>query len=218
MAKHTTRSGDADLANNPVYVDKLKLLMDQLVPKGAVQMDISFPPYWKAAELTGFRGIPLKLDESQKFYNVETDEWVPFARWHWKNTGGPLDCRRGAVDDGEIETVQPGRVFTTSAFAGLPLSSYIGFEMTIICKASTKLPANDRSGGKPRSFWVFETYVMPEVYARIESKRDEDMQYIIQLQRNADRLALEEMTRINAHRKLGSTIALPTNGTGSAAY
>lgn len=216
MAKHITRSGDADLAANPAYQDKMKALMEQLVPKGAVQLDISFPPYWKAELTSGFRAIPLRRDETQKFYDVDDDIWIPFVRYHWKNTGPALDCRRGAVDDGVIETVETGRIFTTSAFAGLPLEKYFGFEMTVLCVDQRKLPPNQNSKGQPRKFWEFQTFVMPEVYAQIESRREEDMRHIIQLQRNADRLALEEMARINAHRNLGSNIGIPV-GNGSSA-
>jgi hypothetical protein len=211
MARHTTRNGDRDLPQNPAYASKYAELVEQLIPKGAVQIDISFPPYWKAVELTGFRAIPLKRDETQKFYDAETDTYIPFTRIHWKNVGPDLECRRGPVDDGVVETVQTGRIFTTGAFKSLPLEQYFGLELTVICKEKTKLPPNEHSQGRPRTMWMFETWATPETYQLIESRREEDIKRLIEIQRAADRIAVEEMARLNAHRKIGSTVGIPVS-------
>ena len=184
--------------NNPVYKEKLAALQ-ALIREGAQKVDLTFPPYWKAAELTGFRAILLRRDER----DVKPDGSV-FVRYHWKNTGdGPLDCRQGKVEDGVIVSVPPGGIFTTGQFAGLPLHKWYGFEVTVICMESRSLPGNEKSGWVERDFWEFEGHLMPEDIARIESKDQEDMLFVIEAQRQADRAAVLEMARLNSAERLG---------------
>lgn len=197
---------DPNIQENPAFVSKMEALMSTLVPDGWTKLDISFPPYWKADLATGFRAICLKREEPRN----EQD----FVRYHWKNTGPALDCRRGSVRDGEIETVESGRIFTTGAFAGLPLHKYFGFEMTVICAEMRQLAGNEESDWAPRDFWVFDTYVSPETQQLIESRREEDMAIVARAARQADILAVEEMERINAHKRLGSNIGIPVPGFG----
>lgn len=217
MAKHADRNGDpalrelkerqrAELAekrrevkeNNPVYQEKMEALR-ALIREGAQKVDLSFPPYWKAAELTGFRAVLLKRDDR----DIKPDGTV-FTRFHWKNTGpGPLDCRRGKVEDGVIESVPVGAIFTTSNFAGLPLQKWFGFEVTVLCIESRTLPGNEKSEYVERDFWEFEGHLMPEDIARIESKDQEDMLFVIEAQRQADREAVIEMARLNSAQRIG---------------
>lgn len=194
---------DPNLQNNPAFVSKMEATMAALLPEGSeyIKLDVSFPPYWKAELATGFRAQVLKREDPRN----ERD----FTRYHWKNLGPAIDCRRGSVSDGEIETVETGRIFTTGAFAGLPLDKYFGFELTIICSDLRQLPGNEASEFAPRDFWVFDTYVTPQVHALIESRRDEDMQLVARAARNAELIAIEEMERINAHKRLGSNIGIP---------
>src|SRR4051812_24145175 len=50
------------LENNPAYQQKLKALRS-LIREGAEKVDLTFPAYWKAEVLTGFRGVLLKRDD-----------------------------------------------------------------------------------------------------------------------------------------------------------
>lgn len=197
---------DPNLQNNPAFISKMEALMSTLVPEDWTKLDVSFPPYWKADLATGFRAVILKREDPRN----EKD----FTRYHWKNTGPALDCRRGSVADGEIETVETGRIFTTGAFAGLPLHKYFGFELTVICADIRKLPGNEESDWVQRDFWVFDTWVSPETQKLVESRREEDMAIVARASRQADIMAIEEMERINAHRRLGSNIGIPVPGFG----
>ena len=215
--KHSVRDGDPEIQrlkqeqreqlearrrevkeNNPVYQEKLEALR-KLIRKGQQKVDLSFPPYWKAAELTGFRAQLLRRDDR----DVKPDGSV-FTRFHWKNTGDePLQCRQGKVEDGVIVDVPVGGIFTTSNFAGLPLHKWFGFEVTVLCMDQRQLPGNEASEWKPRDFWEFEGHLMPEDIARIESKDQEDMLFVIEAQRAADRAAVMEMARLNSAERLG---------------
>lgn len=198
---------DPNLKENPAYVGKMEALMSALLPGDFVKLDLNFPPYYKAELATGFRGIVLKREDPRN----EKD----FTRYHWKNTGPAFDCRRGAVADGELEAVETGRIFTTGAFGGLPLDKYFGFEVVVICADSRQLPGTEESNWVVRDFWVFDTYVSPETNALLESRREEDMQFVARAARNAQLLAIEEMERINAHKRLGSNIGIPVPGFGT---
>ena len=200
------RNIDPDLKNNPAFKSKIEALMAAIVPENWTKLDISFPPYFKAELATGFRAKVLSYEAPRN----ERD----FGRFVWQNTGPAIDCRRGAVADGEIETVETGRIFTTGAFAGLPLEKYFGFELAVIVADMRQLPGNEDSDWVPRDFWVFETHVSPETLAMIESQREEDIQFKIAAARNAKRLAVAEMERINAHKELGSNIGIPVPGYG----
>lgn len=215
--KHSARNGDPEIErmkreqreqleakrraikeDNPVYQEKLAALK-KLIREGQQKVDLSFPPYWKAQELTGFRGVLLKRDDR----DVKPDGSV-FVRYHWKNTGDePLTCRQGKVEDGVLVDVPPGGIFTTSHFAGLPLHKWFGFEVTVLCMDSRQLPGNEASEWKPRDFWEFEGHLMPEDIARIESKDQEDMLFVIEAQRQADRTAVLEMAKLNSAQRLG---------------
>lgn len=199
---------DPDLQKNPAFIAKLEATMAALLPstEGMVKLDISFPPYWKCELASGFSAQLLRKENPRN----ERD----FVRYHWKNVGQPVDCRRGAVSDGEIETVDVGRIFTTGAFGGLPLDKYFGFKLTVICVDMRQLPGTEESDWAPRDMWVFDTYVDEQTNALIESRREEDMQIVARAARQADILAIEEMERINAHKRLGSNVGIPVSGFG----
>jgi hypothetical protein len=186
------------LENNPAYQEKLKALRG-LIREGAQKVDLSFPSYWKAEVLTGFRAVLLKRDDR----DVKPDGKV-FIRYHWRNTGpAPLDCRKGKVSDGVIESIPIGGIFTTSHFAGLPLHKWYGFEVTVLCLDKRKLPGNEESEWVERDMWDFEGHLMPEDIARIESKDQDDMLFVIEAQRMADRSAVMEMARLNSAERIG---------------
>ena len=217
MANHTKRDGDPEIQRlkreqreqleakrqamkeeNPVYQEKLAALKT-LIREGQQKVDLSFPPYWKAAELTGFRAVLLRRDDR----DVKPDGSV-FTRYHWKNTGpAPLDCRQGKVEDGVIVTVPIGGIFTTSHFAGLPLHKWYGFEATVLCITSRTLAGNAESNFVERDFWEFEGHLMPDDIKKIESKDQEDMLFVIEAQRQADRTAVMEMARLNSAERIG---------------
>lgn len=224
MANHSKRDGDPEIQRlkreqreqleakrqamkeeNPVYQEKLAALKS-LIREGAQKVDLTFPAYWKAAELTGFRAILLRRDER----DVKPDGSV-FTRYHWRNTGpAGLDCRKGRVEDGVIETVPINGIFTTSHFAGLPLHKWFGFEVTVLCLRSDTLPGNEASGYVERDFWVFEGHLMPDDIKKIESKDQQDMLFVIEAQRQADRTAVLEMARLNSAERIGMADRLQT--------
>jgi hypothetical protein len=194
-SRNNTRRAPVDPSyrDNPVFKSKLEATMAAIVPENYTQLDISFPPYWKADLASGFRAQVLGLEPARN----EQD----FDRWLWRNVGPAIDCRRGAVKDGEIETLDKGRIFTTGAFGGLRLENYIGFELAVICAGQRELDGNEESKWAPRTFWEFQVYVSPETLEAIESTRDEDVQFRIAAAREAKLLRIAEMERINVGGK-----------------
>lgn len=186
---------DPNFRSNPAFQSKLEATMAAIVPANFVQLDISFPPYWKCELATGFFAKVLGLEPARN----ERD----FDRWLWQNQGPAIDCRRGKVNDGEIETVEKGRIFTTGAFGGLRLENYIGFELAVICEGQRQLDGNEESGYAPRTFWEFKVMVSPETLAQIQSTRDQDVQFRIAAARQAKLLAIQEMERLNVGKRLG---------------
>lgn len=216
MANHSKRSGDPELQrfrdqqrkeleekrqemldNNPVYQEKLKALK-ALIREGAQKADLTFPPYFKIDEMTGFRGTLLKRDDR----DVKEDGSI-FIRYHWRNTGpGPLECRRGKVEDGVVETVPVGGIFTTGHFGNLPFHKWFGFEVTVLALEKRTMPANSKIP-LDHSFWTCEAHLMPEDLKRIESQDLEDQLFIIEAQKLADREAVREMARLNSAQRIG---------------
>lgn len=180
---------DPSYKDNPAFQSKLEATMAAIVPENYTQLDISFPPYWKCELATGFRAQVLGMEPARN----EQD----FDRWVWRNVGPAIDCRRGKVSDGEIETVDRGRQFTTGAFGGLRLENYIGFELAVICAGQRELPGTKESNWVPRTFWEFQVYVAPEALEKINSQRDEDVAFRIAMAREAKMLKVAEMERIN---------------------
>lgn len=232
MANHTKKDGDADIArlkqeqreqlaakrrevkeSNPVYQEKRAALADLIRP-GMEKLDLNFPPYWKAEEMTGFRAKLLRRDERDR-----KDDGTVFTRFHWQNTGpGPLDCRRGRVEDGVIETVPVGAIFTTGDFKGLPMDNWYGIEVTVICIEMDKLPGNAESEWVERDFWRWEAHVDPADKLLIESRKVEDMERVMRLQRAAEDMADAEMIRLNTIEKLQRRQAVPQrNGKAATA-
>ena len=214
------REIDPNIDQNPAYQAKMEALYSSLVPEGFKKLDISFPPYWKADLATGFRGIVLrredpKLELKQDGRIGRSEGPGQFSRYLWKNTGAPLVCRRGAVADGEIETVEVGRIFSTSAFGGLSLDKYLGFELAVICVNMRQLPGNAESNFAPRDMWVFDTYVSEHTQSLLESRDEKDMLRLAEAQHEADLQGLEEMMRINAKYKGEAHVGIPVPGYGT---
>lgn len=177
-------------SDNPAFQEKLKATMAAIVPDNFTRLDISFPPYWKAELASGFYAQVLGREPARN----EKD----FDRWLWRNAGPNIDCRRGAVANGEIETVGRGRIFTTGAFAGLKLENYIGYNLAVICAGQDELPATEETKGALRKFWQFEVYVDPETLLLINSQRESDVTLRMQAATLARRDMILEMERINA--------------------
>jgi hypothetical protein len=178
---------------NPQYKSDIEQLIADLVPKDAVKIDATFPPYWQCGLAKGFRGKVLLRDERDP----------KFVRYHIENTGPkPIECRKGAVADGVVEDVAPGRIFTIGAYATLPLDRFLGFEITVICTGERELPGNERSEGVPRNIFDFDIYATKEVEAKLASQRSEDLQFVAKLQREAQRKAFAEITRISAEKSI----------------
>jgi hypothetical protein len=197
---------DPSYKENPAFQEKLAATMAAIVPENYQRLDISFPPYWKAALASGFRAQVLGLEPARNKQD--------FDRWLWRNQGPDIDCRRGKVNDGEIETIEKGRIFTTGAFGGLKLENYIGFELAVICAGQDTLPGNEASDWTPRSFWRFDVYVAPETLALIDSQRDEDMEFRIAAAKQAKRYLIAEMEKINVGKRLhaGNLAVMDTVG------
>lgn len=196
---------DPSFRDNPAFQSKLEATMAAIVPENFQELDISFPPYWKCELATGFRAQVLGLEPARNAQD--------FDRWLWRNVGPAIDCRRGKVSDGVIETVDKGRIFTTGAFGGLRLESYLGFELAVVCSGQRQLEGNEDSGGAPRSFWEFQVFVAPETLAKINSQRDEDVQFRIAAAREAKMLKMAEMERLNVNKYVNGKVV---NTTGQA--
>lgn len=216
------RNIDPNLKENPAFQKKMEALYSSIVPEGFKKLDISFPPYWKADLATGFRAIVLrredpKLELKEDGRLGQKEGPGQFSRYLWRNTGPALDCRRGAVADGEIETVEPGRIFSTSAFGGLNLDKYLGFELAVLCVDLRQLPANAESGWAPREMWVFDTYVGEETDRLLASRDESDMKRLAAAQHDADLLGMEEMMRLNAKAKYQAVahVGIPVPGYGT---
>lgn len=226
MANHTKKDGDAEIArmkqeqrdalaakkremkeSNPVYQEKRAALASLLRP-GMEKLDLNFPPYWKAEEMSGFRAKLLRRDERDR-----KDDGSVFTRFHWQNTGpGPLDCRRGRVEDGVIETVPVNGIFTTGDFKGLPMDEWYGCEVAVICLEMDKLPGNAESEYVERDFWRFEAHVSTEDKLLIESRKVEDMERRQRMILAAEAQADAEMIRLNTVTKIASKVAAKGNG------
>jgi hypothetical protein len=110
----------------------------------------------------------------------------------------PLDCQEGPTEDGVIITVPPGGIFTISDYKGIPFDTYMGFEIIVMCRAEDKLKGNEQSNGVPRDFFRFAMKVSSKVEALVLSQRKEDLAFIQATQRDAARLAYQEVARLNA--------------------
>lgn len=220
--RRPARNIDPNMKDNPAYQTKMQALVSTLIPEGFKKLDISFPPYWKADIATGFRAIVLRREDPKLEFKDDGSVGQKegpgqFSRYLWKNTGLPLDCRRGAVADGEIETIDVGRIFSTSAFGGLNLDKYLGCELAVLCVDIRQLPGTKESNFAPRDMWVFDTYVSDETEKLIESRAEGDMLRLQEAQREADLLAQAEMMKLNATRKLQAAahIGIPVPGYGT---
>lgn len=218
--KHTRSNGDEALAarnegaqtsealaDNPAYQEDMAALDAELgVTSDLVKADIGFPPYWKADVGKGFRGVILMRDERDP----------DFVRYHIENTGPrALDCQQGPVNDGVVESVEPGSIFTCSAYGALPLDRFFGLEVVVKVKGQRKLPGNTKSKNVPRDMFEFEVLVTKEVQALLKSKRAEDAKHLAMIQSAAKRKALEEIAHINAKR-VAAAAATPILTSGSS--
>lgn len=185
--RHSRRTVDTNI-ENPAYQEDLAATMAAVVPEGYVEEQVTFPPYWKPDVAKGWRGIVIARDERD----------VKFPRYIIESMV-TIDCRTGKVTDGEIVTVTPGMNFSISAYKALPLDRYFGLEVAVICKElRSGLPPTEESDGMPRDMWVWQMFVSPEVKALLTSRRKEDMAYLKEAQRLAQRKHLEELARSQA--------------------
>jgi hypothetical protein len=218
VTKHTKTDGDMALAARnggtdsdtsvavaseplPAYLADLPAELQALVPQEFVETEIGFPPYWKAAVNKGFRGIVLGYD----------DRDPDFVRIHIENTGPAIDCQRGPVDDGVVQTVNPGRIFTISKFGALPLEQYLGVDVVVICTGSRKLPGNEASRNVPRDLWEWRVFVSKEVETLLRSRRMQEREQLKRLQEEARGKMLAEIATIQA-RKLTEKSTINTVG------
>lgn len=205
VAKHRQTDGDAALAKRngeegtavaavteplPPDLQGIPAELAGLIPQEFVETEIGFPPYWKAAVNKGFRGIILGYD----------DRDPDFVRIHIENSGMPLDCQRGPVDDGVISTVPVGRIFTISKFGALPLEQYIGVDVVVLCVGSRKLPGNEASRNVPRDLFEWRVFVSKDVENLLRSRRAQEREQLAKLQQEARNKMLAEIATINAKK------------------
>ncbi len=166
------------------------------VPQGWVEEAVGFPPYWKPTLGGYFKGIVLMRDERDP----------SFIRYHIE-ARMPLDCRTGKADDGEVVAVKTGEVFTTSAFAALPLDRFFGFEVFVQVTQTRKLPGNDQSDNVERDMWVFKVMVSPETKKLLDDGRRENIAYLKEMRAAASKKAIENMMLLNSNGAKGSKSA-----------
>ncbi len=187
----------AALEKEAVDIDEAKLqaLLNELIPTDWKEEAVGFPPYWKAEVGEGIRGILLARD----------DRDANFVRYHIEATV-PVECRKGKVDDGEVVTVGTGEIFTMSAYRGLPLENYFGYEVAIVCVGSRKLPPNDESEGIPRDFLVFRTFIPPQVSKLLAEQRKTNANLTRETRQRALAKALENIELIQSRAKRAQTV------------
>jgi len=178
-----------------------------LIPEEFVETEIGFPPYWKAGVEKGFRGIILGYD----------DRDPDFVRIHIENTGPMLQCQRGPVDDGVVQMVNTGRIFTISKFGALPLEQYIGVDVVVICTGSRKLPGNEASRNVPRDLFEWRVFVSKDVENLLRSRRATEREHLKKLQEEARMKMLGEIANINARKLAEKTGGSVINTTGVSA-
>ena len=190
MAKHSNRDVNQYAAepieNNPVYQENLGDFLKNLVPEGHEEEQVSFPPYWKPAALTGFRATVLYRDDRD-----------PNFQRYVLQSATKLDCRIGEVRDGEIVTIQPGQNFSMGVYAALPLHLYFGLEVTVACMNERPLRP-DPVTNDPRSMWTFRMFLSPEVRKLLASTRQEDIKALQQAQKSAQREMYKELAKASA--------------------
>jgi hypothetical protein len=225
VAKHSKTDGDAALATRknsgeesgsavaavteplPPDLAGIDPALAALIPQEFVETEIGFPPYWKAAVNKGFRGIILGYD----------DRDPDFIRIHIENSGPPIDCQRGPVDDGVISTVSTGRIFTISKFGALPLEQYIGVDVVVLCVGSRKLPGNEASRNVPRDLFEWRVFVSKDVENLLRSRRAQEREQLAKLQQEARTKMLAEIANINARKLAEKTGGSVINTTGVSA-
>ena len=134
-----------------------------LVTDNFVAEDVGLPSYWTPELGKMFQGTVMGVD----------DKDPNFIRYQIM-ASKPMICKKGPADDAEEIEVLPGTIFTTSAYAALPLDFYIGFEVQVICVKTRKLPGNEASRGAPRDIWEFKVLVAPETKKALDVLRKQD--------------------------------------------
>lgn len=138
------------------------------VPEGWVDEQVGFPPYWSPEMGSAFRGMIMYRDERQP-------EFIRYV----VQASAPIRCHRGPSDDEQEEViVQPGELFTTTAYAALPLERYFGFEVWVLAEKKRTLAASTNPNAKEgqkrkREQWDFRIRVSPETKKLLDDQRSE---------------------------------------------
>lgn len=133
------------------------------IPEGWAEDAVGFPPYWNPGLGKHFTGVVMNRD----------DRDPEFIRYTIQATQ-PLECATGPADDAEIVMVNVGENFSCSAYAALPLDSYFGFEIKVLCFKTRKLPGNDASDNTPRDLWQFKVLLPPDTKRLLDSVRKKE--------------------------------------------
>lgn len=137
-------------------------LLAASTPEGWEDDDKSggFPPYWNPQLGKSFQGIIVKRDERDP----------DFIRYIIQATD-TIMCATGPASDAEEVIVEPGQLFTCSAYATMNLEEYFGLEVKVITWKTRTLPGKESSRGVPRSLWEFKYKLPPDSKRLLDTMR-----------------------------------------------
>lgn len=119
-----------------------------------------FPPYWNPQLGNSFQGVIIRRDERDP----------DFIRYVIQATD-LITCATGPADNAEEIIVEPGQLFTCSAYATMNLEEYFGLEVKVITYKTRKLPGNENSRGAPRDLWEFKYKLPPDSKRLLDNMR-----------------------------------------------
>jgi hypothetical protein len=116
----------------------------------------------------------------------------------------PLTCYRGPVDSAEAVSVAPGELFTISAYAGLDMVRYLGFEIAAIIVEDTQLAPTVEIA--VRNFYRWKIRVPRETMKQLQEMRVEETKLLrIEAQNFARKRMLERRNEILKMQEGGQT-------------
>lgn len=124
-----------------------------------VEQSVGLPPYWTPGEQPvgrWFKGIPMMLDNKDP----------NFIRYHIQASLA-TKCFTGPVAEAQEVICQPGEIFSVSAYAGLPLDDYLGFEVGVLIQSHRQLPPTPEIKDT-RNFYTWIVKVSPEVHRNMK--------------------------------------------------
>jgi hypothetical protein len=147
---------------------------------------ISFPPYWEAAEGKWFYAMVVMVDER----DPEFPRYVCQAE---------LDtpCKKGSKSKKEDEDIiaHKGEYFTLSTYSGLPLDRYVGTRVLVKC-------IGKRDVGRPQPMWEFSLKVSPEDKKLLVAERKQLAQEAVRRFKESRNGASKQLSSANGGRDI----------------